>query len=303
MSATLEAEKISNYFGGCPVLSVPGRTFPVDVRFLEDAVEYTSWKVVEGSQYARRIKDKFYRNKSRLEWTEDTAAGEDDDDDAVQQENVTLEKRYSPQTISTVNLLDERLIPYDLILQLLERICFEDPEYASYSSAILIFMPGMGEIRRLNDMLMEHPAFNAEDRFRIYPLHSTISSEQQGAVFDIPPPGIRKVVIGELRRVCFCIQHRSKELACFIATNIAETGITIPDITCVIDTGKHREMRFDEKRQISRLVETFIARSNAAQRRGRAGRVQSGLCFHLFTKARHDTKVREILLFACLIAV
>jgi ATP-dependent RNA helicase DHX29 len=75
------------------------------------------------------------------------------------------------------------------------------------------------------------------------------------------------------------------------ATNIAETGVTIPDVTCVVDTGKHREMRFDEKRQISRLIETFIARSNAAQRRGRAGRVQEGLCFHLFTKLRHDTMV------------
>lgn len=49
--------------------------------------------------------------------------------------------------------------------------------------------------------------------------------------------------------------------------------------------------RFDEKRQISRLVETFVARSNAAQRRGRAGRVQEGLCFHLFTRYRHDIQV------------
>lgn len=97
-----------------------------------------------------------------------------------------------------------------------------------------------------------------------------------------------------------------------IATNIAETGITIPDITCVIDSGKHREMRFvlgchvifcygshirrnrfDEKRQLSRLVETYVAKSNAAQRRGRAGRVQNGLAFHLFTKLRHDTLVSD----------
>ena len=143
-------------------------------------------------------KDKFYRNKARLEWTEDTAAGDDDDDDVGQQENVTLEKRYSPETISTVNLLDERLIPYDLIVRLLERICFEDPDYTVYSSAILIFMPGMGEIRRLNDILSEHRFFGVDEQFRIYPLHSTISSDQQGAVFDIPPPGVRKIVIGVL---------------------------------------------------------------------------------------------------------
>ena len=54
MSATLDAEKISEYFGGCPILRVPGRTFPVDVRFLEDAIELTQWSIKESSQYAKR---------------------------------------------------------------------------------------------------------------------------------------------------------------------------------------------------------------------------------------------------------
>lgn len=56
MSATLDAEKISEYFGGCPIMRVPGRTFPVDVRFLEDAVELTQWVVSENSPYAKRRK-------------------------------------------------------------------------------------------------------------------------------------------------------------------------------------------------------------------------------------------------------
>ncbi|TCD67025.1 hypothetical protein EIP91_000645 [Steccherinum ochraceum] len=266
MSATVDADKISQYFGGCPVMQVPGRTFPVDVRYLEDAVEFTKWKITESSPYARRGNN--YKGKGRMDWSEEAIPADDDDESTPN--NVKLEKRYSAQTAASINLLDDRLIPFDLIVRLLECICFEDPRYTDFSSAILVFMPGMGEIRQLNDILTEHRMFGSEAQFRLYPLHSSV--ENQGAVFDIPPPGIRKIVI---------------------ATNIAETGITIPDITCVIDTGRHREMRFDEKRQISRLVDTYVAKSNAAQRRGRAGRVQSGICFHLFTKSRHDLKMAD----------
>jgi ATP-dependent RNA helicase DHX29 len=143
------------------------------------------------------VHDKFYRSKARTDWSEDISTRDDDDDDDEDvQEHVKLEKRYSLETAATINFLDERLIPYDLIIRLLERLCFEDADYASYSSAILIFMPGMGEIRRLNDLLSEHASFGVSVNFRIYPLHSTLSSENQGAVFDIPPAGTRKIVIG-----------------------------------------------------------------------------------------------------------
>ncbi|KAF9240899.1 P-loop containing nucleoside triphosphate hydrolase protein [Melanogaster broomeanus] len=249
MSATVDADKISNFFGGCPVLHVPGRTFPVDVLYLEDAIQCTGWSISEDSPFAKRRRDKFYQSKGRTDWDERT-------------------------TKKTVELLDERIIPYELIVRLLDHLCFGDTSLRSFSSAVLIFMPGLAEIRRLGDLLSEHPSFGDESWFRVYPLHSTLSSDSQNAVFDMPPTGVRKIVI---------------------ATNIAETGITIPDITCVIDTGKQREMMFDEKRQLSRLVETFVAKSNAAQRRGRAGRVQHGICFHLFTKQRHDTVVSSSL--------
>ena len=147
--------------------------------------------------------DKFSRGKARNEWSEDTAPVDDDDEETMQ-ENVKLEKRYSALTANTINLLDERFVPFELIIRLLERVCLEDAEYAPYSSAVLVFMPGMGEIRRLNDLLAEHPVFGSEDHFKVYPLHSTISSEQQGAVFDIPPPGIRKIVIGSFMQHSAC---------------------------------------------------------------------------------------------------
>ena len=141
------------------------------------------------------VHDKYYQGKARQDWIEESQAGDDDDDETVQ-ESVKLEKRYSLETASTINRLDERLIPYDLIIHLLERICFNDPSNVSYSAAILIFMPGLAEIRRLNDMLTEHPSFGNNRFFKLFPLHSTLSSENQSAVFDIPPEGVRKIVIG-----------------------------------------------------------------------------------------------------------
>ncbi|EMR65215.1 putative pre-mrna-splicing factor atp-dependent rna helicase prp22 protein [Eutypa lata UCREL1] len=255
MSATVDAEKFSKYLGGAPVLNVPGRTFPVQVKYLEDAIETTGYTLEQ-------------RNHEKMTDLDDDPADTDADPSSATEAAKEL-RQYSVKTRSTLSQIDEYLIEYDLVVQLIRQIA-NNPAYINFSKAILVFLPGIAEIRSLNDFLLGDPFFQRD--WEVYPLHSTIATEDQERAFLVPPQGVRKIVL---------------------ATNIAETGITIPDVTCVIDTGKHREMRFDERRQLSRLIDTFISRANAKQRRGRAGRVQEGLCFHMFTKYRHDKLLNE----------
>ena len=253
MSATVNAEQFSKYLGGAPVLNVPGRTFPVETRFLEDAIELTGYGSSSKPSKARS----------------DADLAEDPEEDGPKTTETDDLRTYSPRTRSVLSQFNEYRIDYELIRRLLDFVA-TNSAYVDYSKAILVFLPGLAEIRRLYDLVSTNPTFNRG--WDIFPLHSTIATEEQERAFLVPPKGMRKIVL---------------------ATNIAETGITIPDVTCVIDSGKHKEMRFDEKRQLSRLIESFIAQANAKQRRGRAGRVQNGLCFHLFTKARFSRVMAE----------
>ena len=205
MSATVNAEQFSRYLDGAPIMNIPGRTFPVETRYLEDAIEATRYGRDNGSS-----------NSIPQEDDDD----DDDDTDRAKKSDMAIDlKGYSARTRNTLAQFNEYRIDYELIVCLLEVIA-RQTIYAVYSKAILVFLPGIAEIRRLNDILVGHPAFS--HAWYIYPLHSTIATEEQEHAFQIPPQGVRKIVL---------------------ATNIAETGITIPDVTCVIDTGKHKEMR------------------------------------------------------------
>ncbi|KAL8640168.1 MAG: hypothetical protein Q9228_002882 [Teloschistes exilis] len=235
MSATVDAVKFSSYFDGAPVLTVPGRTFPVETKFLEDALEETSFSNDDFSLDVPLIDD-----DDEVEDSSGKRAGPDPQHAL---------KGYNAKTRSTLAKFDEYRVNYSLIQSLLAVIATSS-KYTAFSKAILVFLPGIAEIRRLNSMLAVHNTFSSG--WLIHSLHSTIAMEEQEKAFAIPPPGYRKIVL---------------------STNIAETGVTIPDVTCVVDTGKHKEMRFDEKRQLSRLIEVFISRANAKQRRGRAGRM------------------------------
>ena len=246
MSATIDANRFSAYLNGCPILMVPGRLFPVKTMFLEDAIEAT--------------------NSLPSQQTMGIADYEDDDEDDITDIHSHLQnlQGYSEKTISTLRRLNEYRIDIGLITKVAVAISSQ-PELNPYSKAILIFMPGIGEIRRLHQTMSSYPQFQRGWIFHI--LHSTVSTEDQQAAFRVPPPGIRKIVI---------------------ATNIAETGVTIPDITAVIDTGKEKIMRFDERRQVSRLTESFISKASSRQRQGRAARVQEGLCVKLYTRDRFE---------------
>jgi ATP-dependent helicase HrpB len=120
---------------------------------------------------------------------------------------------------------------------------------------VLVFLPGEGEIRRVEGMLGDLPGVT------VRPLYGAMEFAAQRAAL-APAPG-RKVVL---------------------ATAIAETSLTLPDIRVVVDAGRARRARFDPNSGMSRLVTERVTKAEAEQRRGRAGRVAEGVCYRLWTK-------------------
>ena len=135
-------------------------------------------------------------------------------------------------------------------------------EHEGGPGAVLIFLPGWDDITKLHDALEKLP----ESRlWKLYPLHGSMPTSQQKDIFKSPPTGLRKVVI---------------------ATNIAESSITIDDVVFVIDSGKHKEKSYDAENKIACLLPSWVSKASAHQRRGRAGRVQAGYCWHLYSKMK-----------------
>ncbi|KAK5224689.1 putative ATP-dependent RNA helicase ucp12 [Exophiala xenobiotica] len=145
-------------------------------------------------------------------------------------------------------------INYQLIASLVQ--CIDD-DLGTDAGGILIFMPGTMEIDRCLRSFSDSP------RIQGLPLHASLTPAEQRLVFKRAPPGKRKVVV---------------------ATNVAETSITIEDIVAVIDAGKVKETNYDPTSNIVRLEEVWASQAACKQRRGRAGRVQAGKCYKLFTR-------------------
>ncbi|XP_032706449.1 ATP-dependent RNA helicase DHX29 isoform X2 [Lontra canadensis] len=279
MSATVDSEKFSTYFTHCPILRISGRSYPVEVFHLEDIIEETGFVLEKDSEYCQ----KFLEEEEEITINVTSKAG----GIKKYQEYVPvhtgpsadlnpLYHKYSSRTQHAILYMNPHKINLDLILELLIYLD-RSPQFRNIEGAVLIFLPGLAHIQQLYDLLSTDRRFFSE-RYKVIALHSILSTQDQAAAFTLPPPGVRKIVL---------------------ATNIAETGITIPDVVFVIDTGRTKENKYHESSQMSSLVETFVSKASALQRQGRAGRVRDGFCFRMYTRERFegfmDYSVPEIL--------
>lgn len=196
-SATLDADKFSAYFNECPIFSIPGRTFPVEVMYSREP-----------------------------------------------------ESDYLDAALVTVMQIHLTEPPGD----------------------ILLFLTGQEEIDTSCEILFERMKALGPSvpELIILPVYSALPSEMQSKIFDPAPPGSRKVVI---------------------ATNIAETSITIDHIYYVIDPGFVKQNAYDPKLGMDSLVVTPISQAQAKQRAGRAGRTGPGKCFRLYTEAAFQSEM------------
>lgn len=164
-------------------------------------------------------------------------------------------------TASTETLAAETAL-LDKIAVIVGRILSE-----SRPGAILVFLPGERAIKNCIERLSHESWFR-----KLYPLplYGRLSKEEQERVFKSPPFGKKKIVI---------------------ATNIAETSITINDIAAVIDSGLSKLNFYNPFTYTSSLDEAPVSKASCNQRRGRAGRTQEGVCYRLYTRKDFETRV------------
>ena len=136
---------------------------------------------------------------------------------------------------------------------------------ADQTGSVLVFLPGQAEIRRVHQSLQD--MLGERSDILLCPLHGELDLNAQRAAIDPAPAGKRKVVL---------------------ATNIAETSLTIDGVRVVVDAGLARVPRFDPGSGMTRLDTQRISRASATQRAGRAGRLEPGVCYRLWSEAQHD---------------
>jgi ATP-dependent RNA helicase DHX36 len=261
MSATADAALFAAYFRdfGAPLLHIPGVTHPVREMYLEDMLHASGHELTPMAQP---------RGGWRSGMNSDAAARAD----AASPDGATAaalsagaydalsgSARASLAAWAARRENDE--LDAELILAALRFVCASDSD-----GAILVFCTGWQDISDIAARCGRDPLLGDAARTRVLPLHGALSGGAQREVFARPPPGVRKVIL---------------------ATNVAETSITIDDVTTVIDCGRAKETRYDAVNALACLTSAWVSAAAAHQRRGRAGRTAPGAVLRLYTRAQH----------------
>ncbi len=133
---------------------------------------------------------------------------------------------------------------------------------------VLVFLPGEAEIKMCIEKFYSTDTIDKDD-YEIYPLYGRLSKEEQDRVFIPTSPGKTKVVV---------------------STNVAETSLTIDGIRTVIDSGWAKTNFYNQRNFTSSLIPTLVSRSSADQRKGRAGRTESGVCYRLYSEEDYSRR-------------
>jgi ATP-dependent RNA helicase DHX36 len=262
MSATADASLFAAYFSdfGAPLLHIPGVTYPVRELYLEDMLHASGHALAptmqpRGGGWRGRDGDAAAANATSPDGATATALA------AGAYDALSASARASLALWAARREADD--LDIELILAALRFVCTSSGDTAG---AILVFCTGWQDIsdvaaRCARDALLGDPS-----RTRVLPLHGSLSGAAQREVFARPPPGVCKVIL---------------------ATNVAETSITIDDVTTVIDCGRAKETRYDAVNALACLTSAWVSAAAAHQRRGRAGRTAPGTVLRLYTRAQH----------------
>lgn len=267
MSATLDADRFASYWvGDTPRMHIPGRTFPVKDYMLEDVLALTAY-IPRRKNNGNSRGD--YGLKKATPWT-DSEISEEEKEEASSKSTAELESEITegkPIRIDEVlKKIDENHIDYDLLAALVRHLV--QSKKSMDDGSILIFLPGASEINKAIEAIQR----TATDLpIRLFPLHGGLQPQEQNKVFISADRGFTKVIV---------------------STNVAETSITIPDCTIVIDSAKEKQSSYDPANRMPLLLEQFASKASLKQRRGRAGRVREGRCFKLISHATYQ-KLQE----------
>lgn len=160
--------------------------------------------------------------------------------------------------------VERRYQPLAAHLRFAEAVAVATAELLRHESgSLLLFLPGVGEIQRVQEQL----ATRVGSDVLLCPLYGALTLAEQRQAILPAPQGKRKVVL---------------------ATNIAETSLTIEGIRLVVDSAQERVARYDARTGLTRLITQRISQASMTQRAGRAGRLEPGICLHLLAKEQAE---------------